>query len=350
MSIPLQEPPRFTQIQKKTGYNSVKQNPSEKKASIPIENADKAVDDHPLADFPHYYRKIRFDYRFYDDVEGALLHTELRNKKDHLAPKLKSHSPMKKFSDGLPKTHSLKTYIKTVLNQGNLGACVAHSAAQAINIVSQLRESKLTVAPPSKSWFRFTLWNSREEIKINDGFRASRLFIYDSARIEDGTNLLEDVGCTNLSACLGLDVWKTCSENVWPYNEEKFSIKPPEIAYNDAKTHTKFHYSSVDQSFESIALAIANNHPIMFGIQVYPSMVKSGLDGGRGNVPLPSSRERIIGGHSLLAIAYDLDSRTIEFVNHWGTEWGNGGFGSIPAEYLENRNLAGDFWAIESFE
>jgi C1A family cysteine protease len=32
--------------------------------------------------------------------------------------------------------------------------------------------------------------------------------------------------------------------------------------------------------------------------------------------------------------------------NSYGKEWGDGGFGWIPFEYLTNPRLAGDFWAV----
>jgi C1A family cysteine protease len=127
-----------------------------------------------------------------------------------------------------------------------------------------------------------------------------------------------------------------------------FSVKPPQKAFDDARKHTQFSYSIVPQDFDAICAAIASGHPVMFGIVVYPSFVKCGLDGRTGIVPIPHSSERPIGGHSLLAVEYDAENETIGFVNHWGN-WGDNGFGTISKDYITNRNLAADFCAIESF-
>ena len=336
------------------------------------DNIKKGILKDTLGDIPQYYQDIKFDYRFYDDVVGAKLHNELRSSKINLSGKLKSHNPLTHnyLNDGqtLPRNYSLRKYVTKVLNQGNLGACVAHSAVQAINIIMQTERNKLTVAkidapiiPASRGWLS-SWWYRTPQIAPNlsaklstnlrefrEGFYGSRLFVYDSARIEDGTSLLDDAGCTNLSACLGLTSWKVCDEIIWPYDESKFSIKPPTSAYDDAQKHTLFTYSIVEQDFTALCRAIASDHPVMFGIQVHSSMIRSGLNGGRGIVPMPRSDDSLMGGHSLLAVEYDLDQQTIGFVNHWG-QWGDDGFGTIPSAYLEDSSLSGDFCAIEAFQ
>lgn len=365
MSDIYNRPPKFTRFTKE----AIKKTPD----VLPIN--DNIIEDnlqHHLSDIPQYYRDIKFDYRFYDDVVGGRLHHELRSSRTKLSSKLKSHNPLThnylNNRETLPRSYSLRKYVTKVLNQGNLGACVAHSAIQAINIIMQSERKKLTLAkietpvtPISRGWLS-SWWYRTPPIVTNlsaklptnleefrEGFYGSRLFVYDSARIEDGTSLLDDAGCTNLSACLGLTSWKVCDEVIWPYEESNFSIKPPTSAYVDAKQHTLFTYSIVDQNFMALCRAIASDHPVMFGIQVHTSMIRSGLNGGLGVVPMPHSNDSLMGGHSLLAVEYDLDRRTIGFVNHWGA-WGDGGFGTIPSAYLEDSSLSGDFCAIEAFQ
>lgn len=67
-------------------------------------------------------------------------------------------------------------------------------------------------------------------------------------------------------------------------------------------------------------------------------------------MPMPSSAERVVGGHAVLAVGYD-DARGHYIVmNSWSTRWGDGGFFYMPAAYLESAQLARDFWTVRTVE
>ena len=63
-----------------------------------------------------------------------------------------------------------------------------------------------------------------------------------------------------------------------------------------------------------------------------------------GVVPMPKKKERMIGGHAILAVGFDQKSERFIFRNSWGKKWGRDGYGSIPFDYVET--LGGDFWTI----
>jgi len=110
----------------------------------------------------------------------------------------------------------------------------------------------------------------------------------------------------------------------------------------------------------------------MFGFSVYSSIEQAEKT---GLIPFPGPRERIEGGHAVVAVGYDdymkienleergkrttrtKDSRgagkeagmatTGAFLirNSWGPGWGENGYGWLPYEYLMS-GLAEDFWSI----
>jgi C1A family cysteine protease len=68
---------------------------------------------------------------------------------------------------------------------------------------------------------------------------------------------------------------------------------------------------------------------------------------------MPGPGDTVVGGHAVLVVGYAFDNKipgqpTAVWIveNSWGAGWGERGFFSMPASYLTNPNLAGDFWKI----
>ncbi|MDH7514071.1 MAG: C1 family peptidase [Clostridiales bacterium] len=92
----------------------------------------------------------------------------------------------------------------------------------------------------------------------------------------------------------------------------------------------------------------------MFGFTVYSS-IEQASDSGK--IPFPSLRDKIEGGHAVVAVGYDDrmkiknrygDKETVGALfirNSWGRSWGEEGYGWLPYEYVL-RGLAEDFWSV----
>ena len=63
-----------------------------------------------------------------------------------------------------------------------------------------------------------------------------------------------------------------------------------------------------------------------------------------GKVPMPSGEP--IGGHAMLNVGYDTGKQVYIVRNSWGTDWGDKGYCYFPFAYIENSQLADDFWVI----
>jgi C1A family cysteine protease len=88
---------------------------------------------------------------------------------------------------------------------------------------------------------------------------------------------------------------------------------------------------------------LASGYPFVFGFTVYKSF-ESDAVAHSGKVELPGHRERQVGGHAVLAIGYDDTRQRFRCLNSWGASWGDGGYFTIPYEYLADPHLASDFW------
>ncbi len=275
---------------------------------------------------------ITLDYKFRDSVKHGPLH------------KLRTPYEGKKYIHkvkAFPDKYDLSKYIPSVYDQGKCGACVAHSASQAIRILVSHRDHQ-----------RYTLSRMFSSDPYVTALKhPSRLYIYYNARQSDGDPLDSDSGCTNHSACMAIEHYKVCPEEVWPYVSENVTKHPSHKAYALAHQYKQFEYSKIDRSIDQLKGALVNGHPVMIGVVVFPSLIACGSDGEPGTVPMPSlNREAPLGGHSLLVVGFNEEEKHFKFVNHWSHKWGTGGFGTIPYTFLMDDDLSGDFFTIENLQ
>lgn len=272
------------------------------------------------------------DYKFRDNVKHGPLHT------------LRTPYEGRKYihnNKNLSVKFDLSKYIPSIYNQGKLGACVAHSASQALRILLNYKE---------RQRYKISRWTWSDP-NVEALKHPSRLYIYYNSRQMEGDSLNEDCGCTNHSACMAIEHYKICPEDLWPYEEHNLTKHPPHNAYVVADKYKTFQYSKVDRSIDQLKGAIHNGHPVMIGVVVFPSLIASGSDGGKGDIPVPNiRRESPIGGHSILLVGYDDETSRFKLVNHWSRRWGNHGFGTISYDFLMNDDISGDFFAVEALQ
>ena len=74
---------------------------------------------------------------------------------------------------------------------------------------------------------------------------------------------------------------------------------------------------------------LAEGFPFVFGITVYESMMSDAV-AQTGIVPMPTTQEKVLGGHAILAVGFDDKTQRFKFRNSWGTTWGDDGYGYLP--------------------
>jgi C1A family cysteine protease len=241
----------------------------------------------------------------------------------------------KKRAAGGPASTDLREWASAVEDQGVLGSCTAQAGAGVIEYYER------------KSFGRH--------------IEASRLFLYKVAR-----NLMKMKGDTGayLRLTMGAMVlFGVPPEEYWPYtdDEREFDKEPPAFCYAFAQNYKTIKYYRHDppgvsrpQVVERLKAYLAAGHPAMFGFTVYSSIEQAEVT---GRIPFPSGREKIEGGHAVVAMGYD-DKMSIKNAsdgretkgallirNSWGPSWGEKGYGWLPYEYVL-RGLAEDFWSV----
>jgi C1A family cysteine protease len=241
----------------------------------------------------------------------------------------------RKPSVSLPAAVDLRAWASPVEDQGGLGSCTAQAGAGVIEYYER------------KSFGRHV--------------ESSRLFLYKVTR-----NLMKMKGDTGayLRLTMGAMVlFGVPPEEYWPYTDSGggFDKEPPAFCYSFAQNYKTLMYYRHDPAgaaepavLERLKTYLAAGHPAMFGFTVYSSIEQAAET---GRIPFPVGRERIEGGHAVVALGYD-DTLEIEnsaggetakgallVRNSWGTGWGEKGYGWLPYAYVL-KGLAEDFWSV----
>src|SRR5439155_1322751 len=103
------------------------------------------------------------------------------------------------------------------------------------------------------------------------------------------------------------------------------------------------------QALVEMRACLADGYPFVFGFTVYESF-ESERVAATGIVPMPRPREKVLGGHAVLAVGYDDAKKRFLVRNSWGTGWGMQGYFTMPYDYLASRDLSDDFWTIRRQE
>ncbi|MGE1155538.1 C1 family peptidase [Pseudomonas kitaguniensis] len=219
----------------------------------------------------------------------------------------------------LPPSVDLRPHCPPVYDQGQLGSCTANGIAGAIQF-------------------------DRMKQKLTPLFEPSRLFIYYNERVIEHT-VDSDSGAMIRTGIKSVGVQGDCPESEWPYDITKFTVKPPQKCYTDAKKYKAIQYQKVAQNLNQMKGCLAAGYPFVLGFSVYESLESKEVT-KTGIVPMPASTEKMLGGHCVLAVGYDDAKQRFIIRNSWGETWGMKGYGTLPYGYLMDENLASDFWTI----
>lgn len=218
----------------------------------------------------------------------------------------------------LPLKVDLRLQLPPVYAQGNIGSCTAQSVCAAFHFCQR-------------------------KAKLYD-FAPSRLFTYYTTRDLEGT-VNEDSGAMLRDTIKAINKFGACPESIWPYNINKFMVKPTPTCYDTASRHTAVSYYQVSQNLNQMKGCLAEGYPFAFGMIVYDSF-EGDIVASTGVVQLPTPGEQQVGGHAVLVVGYDDSQQRFIVRNSWGSNWGMSGYFTLPYGYIVNSDLATDFWTI----
>ncbi|MBE7385446.1 MAG: C1 family peptidase [Leptolyngbya sp. SIO1E4] len=258
-------------------------------------------------------------------VSTKLLNTSLQRRKKNI-----------KSYFFLPGVVDLSYWCSPVEDQGSLNACTAFAGIALVEYFARKRYGKYMNLSPR--------------------------FLYKASRNLMGR--LDDTGASVRQTMKALVLFGVPPEEVWPWNDQEFNEEPPAFCYAYAQSYQALKYFRLDSAaiaskellLFQIKAVLAAGLPCMFGLTVYDSFYKES-NIRRGHIPYPSDRDQIVGGHAAVAIGYS-DYKLIDRVdgkptqpgailirNSWGANWGNGGYGWLPYEYIL-QGLTADWWSL----
>jgi C1A family cysteine protease len=255
---------------------------------------------------------------------------DLPDQRDHIYS-----APMARLR-ALPPKVDLRGQCPPVYDQGRIGSCTANAIAGAIQFDRRKSKSKLDFVP-SRLFIYYNERSMEHSIPLDAG-----------AQIRDGVKSVAKLG--------------VCPEADWPYDDTPAdpktnlfpagapeTTKPSAKAYTDAQTYRAISYQRLTQSLAQLKGCLADGFPFVFGFTVYSSLY-DGKGNPRVDVPLPSGKDGVEGGHAVVAVGYDDAGSQFIVRNSWGSSVQDKGYFHLPYAYLTDPHLAGDFWTIRQME
>jgi C1A family cysteine protease len=213
----------------------------------------------------------------------------------------------------------LRSYMTAVEDQGRLGSCTGQAVAGAIEYLNK-RSGAVT--------------------------DVSRLFIYYYERLIEGT-VHYDSGAYIRDGIKAVNHYGAPLEKLWPYSIPKFRDQPSTAAVNDAARRKVTLYERV-ANFDGCITALSNNYPVIVGFDVYSSFQSAAVT-RTGLMPYPNvRRERLLGGHAVLLVGYNKNTKRFIARNSWGVNWGDRGYFYMPFQVIQNTTMSDDFWVVKS--
>lgn len=132
----------------------------------------------------------------------------------------------------------------------------------------------------------------------------------------------------------------TPPEGYWPYEPHQMD-KPKPNADKAAVKYRVMAYARLKTVLE-MKRSLVINGPYLVGVDVYESWFTEKAE-KTGLIPMPKRYDQYQGGHAICIVGYDDSKKLFKFKNSWGGDWGDGGYGYFPYDYM--RQYCVDAWS-----
>jgi C1A family cysteine protease len=177
--------------------------------------------------------------------------------------------------------------------------------------------------------------------------KLSPLFVYYEERVLEGT-VNEDAGAEPRDGFKTLVNLGVAPESTDKYVASKFAKAPTKTAITDALKYRISSYHSLS-SLADIQSCLVSGTGVVIGFNVYESFEGDDI-ANTGIMPMPTSGEKIIGGHAVFVCSYFTDvtfpgGGYLVIKNSWGTSWGGPmkGYFKMPFLFVNSTNVS-DMW------
>lgn len=204
----------------------------------------------------------------------------------------------------IPSNYSLEDYLPKIGDQGDLGSCVGWST----------------------TYYGFTIVKRLIHGKNYPAF--SPLSVFNRYSFKKGLDPCK--GGAYIDECLAILMNQGCPFNK-DYDKPNCSIDKSKKKYKDFL----YNYERIQSNnAKQIKMALANNNPVIIGIDVYAGGSGNNLNtkflDSNGVLKLENFRNNkyLVSGHALCVVGYDdnVGGGAFKIVNSWGKDWGKDGF------------------------
>jgi C1A family cysteine protease len=171
-----------------------------------------------------------------------------------------------------------------------------------------------------------------------------------------------DTGAWIRSALGSIVIHGSPPEEYYPYDVDRYEEEPDILTSLFAQSFQALKYFRLDKGIPSDQTLVdrmkdyvSRGYCLGFGFTVFESFDNPVHE--TGVIPYPQIYEEVIGGHTVFIVGYNKINGEDHFLfkNSWSEEWGEGGYGYIPAKYFirqpqADAPMADDVWAITKYE
>ncbi len=226
----------------------------------------------------------------------------------------------------------LRPYSSPRHKQANTSSCVAQSVVKALENLERQKICRDRGIDP-------------ERLGPADHQNLSVLYLYYMCRESmRPSRVHEDSGTYVSLACERLSKLGVCTEELWPFDEDKLFEAPSYTAVWNGYDHKISAYYRIKQTgtdrVQSVIEALRSSHPVVYGTEVDDHW--SHYRAGR---VLQPATERLGRGHATHLVGWDEGRGVFIGENSWGNGWGDDGYYLMAPEAIADP-ISQDFWVI----
>ncbi|TGK20454.1 C1 family peptidase [Leptospira stimsonii] len=253
----------------------------------------------------------------------------MKQESSELLASLKDTNPYGISHRGLSSKVDLSDSMPPVGNQGEQGSCVAWSTAYATKSFQEYIERK-----GSKDWSLRTQDGSPNYTKI-----FSPAFIYNQINGgRDNGSLISDA--MRVMVEMGAAPW-----DQMPYNPADYRARPSQAAIAAASRFKAKEFLRVKTTdLSEVKAQLAEGKPVVAGILVYENFFNL-----KGDTIYKEGVGKTYGGHAIALVGFDDSKNAVKFINSWGKDWGDQGYGYIDYRWF-TKICQGAFVMVDQVE
>ncbi|UOG35987.1 C39 family peptidase [Leptospira noguchii] len=238
----------------------------------------------------------------------------MKQESSELLSSLKETNPYGISHRGLASKVDLSPSMPPVGNQGEQGSCVAWSTAYATKSFQEYIERK-----SSKDWSLRSAQGTPNYSKI-----FSPAFIYNQINGgRDNGSLISDA--MRVMVEMGAAPWDTM-----PYNPADYRTRPSQAAIEAASKYKAKEFLRVKTTdMNEVKAQLSEGKPVVAGVLVYENFFNL-----KGDQIYKEGLGKTYGGHAIALVGYDDSKNAVKFINSWGTDWGDQGYGYMDYRWF----------------